>query len=98
MAWSLLLHRSGLAEQRLAQRLDISRGRLADVSFRLWRRTFSDERDRRAGPHANKQKRGQVSRTLPAELEKGKLTDTCGQNVATGAVSGISRPTLRAVK
>lgn len=27
-----------------------------------------------------------------------KLTDTCGQNVGTGAISGVSRPTLRVVK
>jgi hypothetical protein len=62
--------RSGLTEHRLAQRLKISRAQLADVSFRLWRSTFSEERDRRAGPDANQQKRGQVSRALQAELEK----------------------------
>ncbi|MGH3633948.1 MAG: helix-turn-helix domain-containing protein [Mycobacterium sp.] len=70
MARLQLLQRSGLTEQRLAQRLAVSRDRLADVSFALWGHTFSDERDRRAGPDANKQKRGQVSRTLQAELEK----------------------------
>jgi hypothetical protein len=36
----------GLAEYRLAQRLGISREQLADVSFRLWQSTFSEERDR----------------------------------------------------
>jgi hypothetical protein len=36
----------------------------------LWQRTFSEERDRRAGADANQQKRGQESRTLRAELEK----------------------------
>ena len=65
-----LLARSGLAEQRLAHRLGISRARLAATSFRLWQSTFSEERDRRAGPHGNQQKRGQVSRALRAELEK----------------------------
>lgn len=69
-AVALLRQRSGLAEQRLAQRLGVSRERLAGVSFQLWQRTFSDERDRRAGPDANRQKRGQVSRTLQSELEK----------------------------
>jgi hypothetical protein len=62
--------RSGLTEHRMAQRLKISRAQLADVSFRLWRSTFSEERDRRAGPDANQQKRGHVSRALQAELEK----------------------------
>jgi DNA-binding transcriptional regulator YiaG len=63
--------RSGLTEDRLAQRLDISRDRLAAVSFRRWQgRTFSEERDRRAGFDANQQKRGRVSRELRAELEK----------------------------
>jgi hypothetical protein len=70
LAKALLQQRSGLTEHRLAQRLGISHDRLADMSFRLWQRTFSEERDRLAGPDANKQKRGQVSRTLQAELEK----------------------------
>ena len=61
---------AGLAEQRLAKRLGIEPDRLADVSNRLWGCMFSEERDRRAGPDSNQQKRGQVSRTLRAELEK----------------------------
>jgi transcriptional regulator with XRE-family HTH domain len=61
---------SGLTEDRLASRLGISRDRLAAVSFRLWKKPFSQERDRIAGPDANRQKRGQVSRALRAELEK----------------------------
>lgn len=61
---------SGLTEDRLAARLGISRDQLADLSLRLWRKPFSQERDRLAGPDANKQKRGQVSRALRAELEK----------------------------
>lgn len=65
-----LVRRSGLPEHRLAQQLGISRARLAAASFRLWQRTFREERDRRAGPDANQQKRGQMSRTLRAELEK----------------------------
>lgn len=68
------LHRmrqaSGLTEDRLAARLGISRDELAALSLRLWRKPFSQERDRLAGPDANKQKRGQVSRALRAELEK----------------------------
>jgi transcriptional regulator with XRE-family HTH domain len=61
---------SGLTEDRLAQRLGISRDRLAALSFKLWQKPFSEERDRLAGSDANKQKRGQVSRSLRAELEK----------------------------
>jgi hypothetical protein len=70
----LLLGRSGLTEDRLARRLAVSRTQLADESFRLWRSTFSEERDRRAGPGANQQKKGRISRELRAELEK-VLTD-----------------------
>jgi hypothetical protein len=63
--------RSGLTEDRIAQRLRVSRDRLAATSFRLWDgRTFGEERDRRAGPDANPQKRGRVTRELRAELEK----------------------------
>jgi transcriptional regulator with XRE-family HTH domain len=63
--------RSGLTEDRIAQRLKISRDRLAAVAFRRWDgRTFSEERDQRAGPDANPQKRGRVTRELRAELEE----------------------------
>jgi transcriptional regulator with XRE-family HTH domain len=62
--------RSGLTEHRLAKNLGITADRLADVSFQLWHSTFSDERDQRAGPDANQQKRGRISRELRAELEK----------------------------
>jgi transcriptional regulator with XRE-family HTH domain len=65
-----VLQRSGLDEDRLASRLKISAARLAAESFRLWRSTFSEERNRRAGPDANQQKRGRISRQLRAELEK----------------------------
>jgi transcriptional regulator with XRE-family HTH domain len=65
-----VLRQSGLTEERLARRLGINRARLAHVSSRLWQSTFSEERNRRAGPDANQQKRGRVSRELRAELEK----------------------------
>ena len=65
-----VLDRSGLTEDRLAKRLGISREYVATLSFKLWRRTFSEERDRRAGVGANRQKRGRVSRELQAELER----------------------------
>ena len=59
--------RSGLTEDRLTKSLGIHPDDLADVSFRLWQKTFSEERDERAGPRANQQKRGRVSRELRAE-------------------------------
>ncbi len=66
--------RSGLTEDRIAQRLKISRDRLAATSFRKWDgRTFSEERDRRAGPDANAQKRGRMTRELRAYLPVGSL-------------------------
>ena len=42
----------------------------AAAMAKLWGRTFVAERDRRAGPDANSQKRGQISRQLKAELQK----------------------------
>lgn len=65
-----VLLRSGLTEDRLARQLGIERARLADVSYLLWNSTFSEERDRRAGPDANQQKKGRISRELRTELEK----------------------------
>jgi transcriptional regulator with XRE-family HTH domain len=65
-----MLLRSGLTEDRLARRLRIKPAELAAASFRLWQSTFSEERDRRAGPQANQQKKGRISRELRAELEK----------------------------
>lgn len=35
---------------------------------KLWGRTFNAERDDRAGPDPNAQRRGQISRKLKAEL------------------------------
>jgi transcriptional regulator with XRE-family HTH domain len=65
-----VLARSGLAEDRLAKRLNITRELLAQTSWRLWQRSFSEERDLRSGADANAQLRGQVSRSLQAEIEK----------------------------
>lgn len=67
---SQIERRSGLDEQRLAKRLEISANRLGIESLRLWGQSFSDERDRRAGEDANAQKRGRVSRELQSELKK----------------------------
>lgn len=68
------LQRSGLTERRLAKHLRITDQQLAAASFLLWQSTFSEERDRQAGPDANQQKRGRITRALRAELEKA-LTD-----------------------
>jgi transcriptional regulator with XRE-family HTH domain len=62
-----------LADNRLAQRLGVSRDKLAAMSFRLWDgRTFAEERDRRAGAGANQQRRARVSRDLRVELEQAR--------------------------
>jgi transcriptional regulator with XRE-family HTH domain len=60
---------SGATEERTWKALGISETELADLSTRLWNRTFPEERDRRAGGGANAQKRGQVSRQLRKELQ-----------------------------
>lgn len=60
--------RSGSAEDRIARQLGIERRRLAEISYMLWRSTFSEERDRRAGDGANQQKKGRVTREMLNEL------------------------------
>jgi hypothetical protein len=60
---------SGATEERTRKALGISSMFLADLSARLWKQTFSQERDRRAGEGANAQKRGQVSRQMRKELQ-----------------------------
>jgi transcriptional regulator with XRE-family HTH domain len=58
----------GATEERTRKALGISRTELTELSATLWGRSFSAERDRRAGAGANAQKRGQVSRELRKEL------------------------------
>lgn len=65
-----LILRQGLTEHRLAEQLGISHARLAHMSFLLWQSTFSEERDRQAGPDANPQKKGRITRELRGELER----------------------------
>lgn len=60
---------SGATEERTRKALGISSMLLAILSAALWKRTFSQERDRRAGEGANVQKRGQVTRQMRAELQ-----------------------------
>lgn len=65
-----LMVRSGQPEERLARQLKIELSQLSDISNLLWQRTFSEERDRRAGADANAQKKGRISRELRQELEQ----------------------------
>lgn len=77
-----VMERSGLAEERMAKSLGVDLRTLSVASFHLWDRTFTEERDQRAGPDANKQKRGQVTRTMRAELAavvKDMVEDTKGK-------------------
>jgi transcriptional regulator with XRE-family HTH domain len=60
---------SGATEERTSKALGIDKTALADWSAKLWKRPFSEERDRRAGDGANAQKRGQVTREMRTELE-----------------------------
>ena len=68
-AWAAYIP-SGATEDRVRKSLGISSDDLAAGSQALWKRSFAEERDRRAGPGANAQKRGQISRQLKAELQK----------------------------
>lgn len=61
-------HKSGETEERVAKSLGIPLFQLQWESAALWQDSFSAERDRRAGPNANAQKRGRASRELKAEL------------------------------
>jgi hypothetical protein len=64
------VHRSaGATEERIRKSLGISSMLLSLATASLWKRTFSQERDRRAGAGANAQKRGQVTRQMRAELK-----------------------------
>jgi transcriptional regulator with XRE-family HTH domain len=60
---------AGATEDRVRKALRISPNLLAHLSAALWERSFSEERDRRAGESANAQKRGRVSREMLAELQ-----------------------------
>lgn len=60
---------AGATEARIRKSLGISPQLLAHLSGALWGRSFSEERDRRAGAEANAQRRGRVSRQMQAELK-----------------------------
>jgi transcriptional regulator with XRE-family HTH domain len=69
MPTTLTITNPGATEQRTMKALGIPPGYLADLSVKLWNRTFSQERDRRAGAGASAQKRGQISRQMRKELQ-----------------------------
>lgn len=56
-------------ERRVAHDLEVAPVVLQYWAVHLWQRPFEDERDRRAGPDANAQKRGRVTRQLKAEIQ-----------------------------
>jgi transcriptional regulator with XRE-family HTH domain len=58
------------ADARMCRNIGVTPERGAAAMAKLWRRTFSAERDHRAEPDANAQRRGQISRQLKAELQK----------------------------
>ena len=68
---------SGRAERDLARSLGADPRIVAMASADLWGRSYSDERDVRAGADASPQARGRVSRTLKAELAEklGELSE-----------------------
>ncbi|WP_433670298.1 helix-turn-helix domain-containing protein [Nocardia sp. CA-136227] len=60
---------TGLADQRAAKSLGLTVGELTRHSMTLWRKTFSMERDERAGKDSSAQHKGQVARRMLAELK-----------------------------
>lgn len=54
---------------RMCKNIGVDRDLGAAAMAKLWRKTFTARRDEEAGPNANPQERGQVSRRLKAELE-----------------------------
>lgn len=61
---------AGVTEERVAKDLGIGMVRMHHESAYLWGDSFSRERDRRAGPDANAQKKGQITRQMKAELKE----------------------------
>ncbi len=61
-------HDYGEPEARLAREFGFTRMRMLAEMAEHWGRTFSAERDRRAGTGANAQSKGRVARQLKAEL------------------------------
>jgi hypothetical protein len=60
----------GEAEQRAAAALGVDLATLVDTMSALWGHTLTVERDRLAGPEANAQTRGRITRALRDQLRK----------------------------
>jgi hypothetical protein len=58
------------SDARMCKNIGVDRFLGAAAMAALWGQTFSAERDHRAGPDANAQRRGQISRQLKAELQQ----------------------------
>jgi transcriptional regulator with XRE-family HTH domain len=58
----------GEADVRVCRKLKVTPEAGALAMGRIWARPFSRERDRLAGPNANPQRRGQISRELQKQL------------------------------
>jgi hypothetical protein len=57
-------------DERACNRLGVTTEVGYQAMLKLWGHTFRAERDKRAGPHANAQRRGQISRLLEKELQE----------------------------
>jgi transcriptional regulator with XRE-family HTH domain len=64
----------GEAERRTAHALGIDLYQLTDLMADRWGHTLTTERDKRGGPDASAQRRGQITRQLRQELQEA-LTD-----------------------
>lgn len=62
--------RTNLSDQWAAKKLGIDIAFVTNLSVQLWGGTFSEERDRRAGPDATRQRKGQYTRELVRELAR----------------------------
>ena len=69
-SWLDVDHEFHESDARICKSLGISREIGVAAMALLWKSTFVAERDRLAGPDANAQRRGQISRQLKAELQK----------------------------
>lgn len=59
-----------LSDERVARTLELPNVVLASWSAALWGQTFTARRDELAGPDANAQKRGRITRELKTELQQ----------------------------